>query len=257
MDSISISPNLTIFYSLRDIAGPSYDLGYDRVEAFHNYEKEDKNLILHYLKDNAVFLDIGANIGHFSFFFKEKYPNLECHLFEPNPSLQKCIRETITHSKLKGVTSHEVALSDSNGEATFFIDSYNDGGHSLINNKISEKSRSTQKLEVKTAKLDDYAKEKGIDRIDVIKVDIQGAEVSFIKGAIQTLNKNKPVMMIEVDSEKTGDFFKLLDESLDFETDVFYYKNKEPLNLQELNELGKDLFSKGHKEANFLIVPKC
>ena len=50
MDSIKISESLTLFYSLRDIAGPSYDLGFDRVDAFHNYEKEDKDLILKYIK---------------------------------------------------------------------------------------------------------------------------------------------------------------------------------------------------------------
>lgn len=255
-DSISISPRLTLFYSLKDIAGPSYDLGYDRVEAFHNYEREDKDLILKYLTKDSVFLDIGANIGHFTFYFKEKIPQLECHLFEPNPKLQACIQKTLSSSNYTDIHSHEVALSDSNGTATFFIDSYNDGGHSLINDKISQKSKSTQELTVKTAKLDEYISHSGIKKMDVIKVDIQGAEASFIKGAALSLNKFKPKMMIEVDSENLLGFFSLLRETLDYEIEIFYAQKEKPLHNEELDLLGKSLMEINQKEANFLILPK-
>lgn len=256
LDSVSISSKLTMYYSLRDIAGPSYDLGYDRVEAFHNYEREDKDLILNYLKSDSVFLDIGANIGHFTFYFKEKVPTIECHLFEPNPKLQQCIQKTLSSSNIEKVYAHEIALSDSNGSATFFIDSYNDGGHSLIGNKISQKSKNTQKLTVKTAKLDDYAREKNIQKIDVIKVDIQGAEESFVKGASETLNRHKPIIMIEVDSENLVGFFKLLKELLNFDFEIHYSEKKAPLTTEGLEELEKSLKAKNQKEANFLVLPQ-
>lgn len=256
MDSIKISESLTLFYSLRDIAGPSYDLGFDRVDAFHNYEKEDKDLILKYIKPKSVFMDIGANIGHFSFYFKEKHPDLECHLFEPNPKLYQCINMSLKASKLNGVFPHQLALSNSNGEASFFIDSYNDGGHSLLIDKISAKSKDTQKVTVKTIRLDEFVNERNLEKIDIIKVDIQGAERSFIEGGIETINKNKPVMMIEVDSEKVGEFFSFLSDVLSFEVDIFYFKNNRPLKLEQLKALGMELKQKGHKEANFLIVPK-
>lgn len=256
VDKIKISDKLTIFYSLKDVAGPSFDIGYDRLKAFENYEILDKSLLLKYLKNNSVFFDIGANIGHFSFYFKEKYPRLECHLFEPVPKLANCITQTIKESQIQDVTLHQLGLSSITGEATFFIDDYNDGGHSLKVDKVSKKSRKGTQLTIKTFRLDDYFSSMNLNKVDVLKVDIQGAEFDFIEGAKETLKKYRPIMLIEVDSHAVGKFLTLLKECVGDIYDVFTSEEKPIKDEKKIIEIEAEYQADGKKEGNFLFLPK-
>jgi FkbM family methyltransferase len=252
MAYVQVDENFKMFLSMIDISGPSFDLSYDKAKAFVGYEKADKDLVENHLKDGDVFLDIGANIGHFSFYFKQRFPDLECKLFEPIPWLGECIKNTIKENKLEKVEHFSMALSDQAGEAEFFIDTFNDGGHSLLEDKLSGRSKKGRSVKVKVLRLDDL----NLTKVDFIKADVQGAEKLLVKGGIETIKKYKPKMLIEVASSESLEFYKFLQKETGLDFDIFSTERAGPLIESDLIEL-KDIFkSRGILDCNFLFVPK-
>jgi FkbM family methyltransferase len=252
MAYVEVDQNFKMFLSMIDISGPSFDLSYDKSKAFIQYEKADKDLIETHLKDGDVFLDVGANIGHFSFYFKQKLPKLECKLFEPIPWLGECIKKTIEENKLQQVEHYSMALSDHAGEAEFFIDTFNDGGHSLLEEKLSGRSKKGRSVKVQVKRLDDL----NFAKVDFIKADVQGAEKFLIKGALSTIKKYKPKMLIEVASSESLEFYQYLQKETGIEYEVYSSERAGSLTEKDLISL-KDVFSKkGILDCNFLFIPK-
>lgn len=254
---VQVEPNLRMFFSVRDISGPSFDLAYDQRKAFYNYELTDKKLIEMYINDQSTFLDVGSNIGHFSFYFKSLFPNLNCHLFEPIPWLADCVRHTLRDSQLNNVHLHQMALSDQNGESTFYIDTFNDGGHSLLAEKLSGRSQQGRSIKVNVRKLDDMiGNELKLTRLDFIKVDVQGAERSFLKGAKDTIRTFKPKMLIEVAGEDSIRFAKDMQEILEMRFKIHSHRREGPLTEADLAELIKAYREQGIQDCNYLFLPE-
>ncbi|MBK23170.1 MAG: hypothetical protein CME70_04115 [Halobacteriovorax sp.] len=253
MAYVQVESDFKMFLSMVDVSGPSFDLSYDKTKAFYQYEKTDKDLIEKHIADGDVFLDVGANIGHFSFYFKKKYPNLKCHLFEPIPWLGDCIQTTIEKNKITDVEHHKVALSDHSGDDEFFIDTFNDGGHSLLKDKVSKRGSTGKSVKVKLKTLDSY----NFEKVDFMKVDVQGAEKLFIQGAKQTIQKFRPKMLIEVSSKESLSFLKFLEKETGISYEVFSSEKEGLLTENDLSSL-VDIFSgKGIEDCNYLYVPKC
>lgn len=252
MAYVQVDGNLKMYLSMIDISGPSFDLSYDKAKAFVQYEKADKDLIETHLKNGDVFLDIGANIGHFSFYFKQKFPQLECKLFEPIPWLGECIKNTIEENKLEKIEHYPMALSDHAGEAEFFIDTFNDGGHSLLEDKLSGRSKKGRSVKVEVKRLDDF----DFSKVDFIKADVQGAEKLLVKGALSTIKKYKPKMLIEVASKESLDFFEFLQEATGLEYEVFSTERAGSLTKKDLTELKEVFEDRAISDCNFLFIPK-
>lgn len=251
MAYVQIDSNFKMFLSVIDISGPSFDLSYDKTKAFYQYEKADKDLIEKHINNGDVFLDIGANIGHFSFYFKRKFPELTCHLFEPIPWLGDCINQTINTNKIEGIKHHNVALSDQSGDTTFFIDTFNDGGHSLLEDKLSIRSKKGRSVQVKVKTLDEYA----FDRVDFFKVDVQGAEKLFIKGALKTIKKFSPKMLIEVTAEESIDFLNFLESETGFTYKVYSTEKAGAISREDMKALALVFKERKILDCNFLFIP--
>ncbi len=252
MAYVQVEADFRMYLSMVDVSGPSFDLSYDKTKAFYQYEKTDKDLIEDHIRDGDVFLDIGANIGHFSFYFKMKFPNLRCHLFEPIPWLGDCIQNTIKDNKIENVEHHSVALSDHSGNDEFFIDTFNDGGHSLLKDKVSMRGSTGQSVKVTLKTLDSFEFEK----VDFIKADVQGAEKFLIKGALETIQRYRPKMLIEVSSKESLSFLRFLEKETGISYEVYSSERSGALSNEDLSSL-IDIFSKKEiEDCNFLYVPK-
>lgn len=247
--------DMRLFFSLRDVSGPSFDLSYGGESSFVNYEKIDKDLIEKYINDEDVFFDIGANIGHFSFYFKRKFKNLKCFLFEPHPLLSSCVRKTIQTSKLENIDVHEVALSDKDATLEFFEDTFNDGGHSLISDKISKRSKKGNSFKVVAVTMDEYVKDLGIKRIDFMKVDVQGAEFMLLDGAKNTIQKFKPKVFVELENKRVLEFWNKLEEltSLSFKVVSPHINNE--ITKENIVTSANRFVEDGFVEHNWLFLP--
>tara|TARA_A100001015_G_C15044334_1_gene742384 strand:- start:2657 stop:3397 length:741 start_codon:yes stop_codon:yes gene_type:complete len=148
------------------------------------YEPETLKVFKKILKKDMTFLDIGANVGLFSCIAFNKKANVIA--FEPNPFIKKILFENF---KGKGIKIFEFALSDRKERLKLFL-SDEPGSHSL--NLDSKKY-----VFVKSVTLDSLINTK----IDIIKIDIEGAELKALKGMEKLIENFKPFVIIEIDEE--------------------------------------------------------
>ena len=195
-----------LFVDMSDQKGPSYHVVSWGIET---YEKPNLEFLFRYFsrKPDGTFLDIGANIGIFSFLLAQKYKNLVIHAFEPEPTTFSSLRSTFDVEFFPHVHCHALGLSDTSGVATFFADKNNHGGHSLHQQAIVDEGNETQQTEVPVITLDSFVKTFSLKTIDVIKLDVQQHESHVLRGGIQTIREHRPVVLMECY------FNELLDEN--------------------------------------------
>lgn len=151
------------------------------------------------LKKNDVFIDAGAHIGWYSLnaslLIGDKGRVIA---FEPNPECINQFKNNILRNKFNNIILEKSALGDKSGISKFWIG--DDMGGSLIKNNTLRLSgnKNLKTINVKVKKLDDYCKEKKIKNIKLIKIDVEGFELSVLKGALEILKKQAPALMIEV-----------------------------------------------------------
>ena len=165
------------------------------------YDAPLHKLLDRLLQPGMVAFDIGANMGEVALHMGLKVkPHGRVYAFEPAPTQITRLRTNISANKLEGVIqSFPIALSNLNGKAKFaYADvlKENQGMGSLVNraNEVV-----TLETEVETRTLDDFvSSSECIDRIDLIKIDIEGAEVQFMEGGQNTLKTLRPDIIMEL-----------------------------------------------------------
>jgi FkbM family methyltransferase len=120
-----------------------------------------------------TFVDVGANIGFYTWAFLTLVPDGEVIAIEPDPGSLSLLRATANRWK-RSVEIHGVALSNEDGIADFGLDNF--GGHrsSLL------PAQEHQVMTIRTRRLDDVV---GRRRIDVLKIDVEGFEAEVLDGA--------------------------------------------------------------------------
>lgn len=167
----------------------------DQIRRTNRYYEFD---LLYFIKKNfdcSNFVDIGANIGNHSNFF-ERFGSTGW-AFEPSKSnFEKLIKNA---PKFK---CYNVALSDSDGEAelvTFESCLGNNYLKSAFDGKINDWGTGASTEMIKVTTLDSF----NIVSPTLIKIDVEGSELKVLNGAIQTLKKYNPVVVIEIHTDET------------------------------------------------------
>ena len=164
-------------------------------------EFEYTSIFIEIIKEFKTFWDVGANIGYYSILGCKINPTLEVEAFEPSMGPMIYLSE---NSKLNDVQNqilvHSTALSDRSGNIEFyqivnpkFPKILNLSGEHNIGTKKNMLSRKTN---VMASPIDDIRKD--TPPIDLIKIDVEGAEVQVLKGGLQTLKKDRPIIICEV-----------------------------------------------------------
>jgi len=171
---------------------------------FGFYEKETTTWFMEKVKNKkVVFLDIGANFGYFSF-ISALYASEGSTIisFEPDPYTRGWLERNnkLNNSKL---TIEPIAISSTEGEVEFLSCSSDEQNAlwsriELDYTKKSAPSPGTKKIKVNTKALDTYLKEKNITAIDLLKIDVEGAEGYVLEGMKQTL-KDKIIKSIFIE----------------------------------------------------------
>ncbi len=161
--------------------------------AIGRYEPEKFAAIREALKPGSCFLDIGGNKGDFALFAAALVGPAGCVIcFEPHPENAGWIRKSVELNGFENLTVEELALSDRAGEAELNIGGKS-GQHSFETRK-----RDRGSVTVRATTLDRYLTDAGIDRVDAIKIDVEGAEDLVIAGAAETLARDRPVLFLDV-----------------------------------------------------------
>jgi FkbM family methyltransferase len=173
----------------RSIGSAIYWTGYHEFREF---------LFLHrYLKSDMVFVDIGANQGEYTLFAAKRLTAGRVLAFEPLPSIRKVLHENIHLNSFKNIEVYDCGLSDREGVLPIHeVEDEHEGLATLYPGDRA--SRSSIAVELKT--LDAIFPATGLKRLDFIKIDIEGAELSALQGSKKVLEMYKPSVMIEINA---------------------------------------------------------
>lgn len=143
---------------------------------------------------HGTFVDVGAHIGSIISDVQFRHPLARIVAFEAIPEKAAALRR-----KFPTVAIHDVALWDSDGEASFFVDDAHSGYSSL------HRETGAREITVPTRCLD--AVLPGVP-VDVVKIDVEGAEMGVLRGATGLLESNRPIVMFESGPQERFGFTK-------------------------------------------------
>ncbi|MFC7187957.1 FkbM family methyltransferase [Halorubrum yunnanense] len=146
--------------------------------------------------EGSVFWDIGANIGFLSLYAADGAKLVRA--FEPEPNNYRILNDNIESNSFDNIRTHNVAVSQKEGEAILYQGSEGGGTHSLARSENLKEGS----VSVKSTTTDSLVAEYGAP--DFVKVDVEGAEFKVLKGASDSLENHRITWLIEVHSSQTG-----------------------------------------------------
>ena len=157
------------------------------------YDLQTVEVMKRVLQESSNCIDVGCHSGVFLDEILRFSPKGFHYGFEALPSLStQLIKKYKTNPK---VAIHGLALSDETGEVTFEHVVSNPGYSGLKQRRYDRPNEIIEQIKVKTAKLDDIIPP-SVD-IAFIKIDVEGAELQVLRGAKETLRRNRPVLIFE------------------------------------------------------------
>lgn len=169
------------------------------------YENEELLLASKFIEERLVdskkkvALDIGANIGNHSVFLSRYFR--EVHSFEPNPVTYEVLRINSKYAaSSKNIIPHSFGLSDTSGKLKFKLDRDNIGG-SRVADKDDLCSPCSEIIDVDVRMADDLVFLRDRE-ISLIKIDVEGHELSALKGASEIISHSRPVILFEQDASQ-------------------------------------------------------
>lgn len=166
------------------------------------WEPELEAVIRRVVRPGDTVLDIGANIGYFTAILAECVGSSGAvHAVEALAPLYELIKKSQSHNRWSNVHAYNCALGDKNDSVFFLVNSINPGGSCIISAgeaAVKMKVRPQSVINVQTETLDELLlKQASLERVDYIKMDVEGAEDAVLRGAQKLIAQFKPKMSIE------------------------------------------------------------
>jgi len=154
------------------------------------YEKETVNLFRQIIKPGMTIVDVGAHVGYFTRLYSSLVgPNGKVYAFEASPQNFAILKRNTKN--LTNVTLYKLAVSDKTGWINFDETENNTGCHSLIPSK-----NRPGKTMIQSISLDEMLKNGQLQNIDLIKMDIEGAEPIAFEGMKNVIDNNPNIGLI-------------------------------------------------------------
>lgn len=151
-------------------------------------EIEAIETVLPLIQEDAVVFDVGANGGVWADMILERKPQSTVHLFEPNSYLiEHGLKQKYSNNE-KILINDTAAYKEDGKQLDFFYFTNENNGLSSIYHNEKWDYLPMQKGQVRSITLDTYCKEKSISRIDLLKIDVEGAELDVLQGCWHILN---------------------------------------------------------------------
>jgi FkbM family methyltransferase len=222
------------------------------------YYGAQEKYVLFFLKDVAevlgpdevVFLDVGANVGQHSLFMS-KYAK-QVHAFEPYPPVLERFRKLVAINHINNIFIHPVGLGNRDAQIPFFEPpDKNLGAGSFIDRERTKNKNKSLPIVVG----DKWLNKIVTSRVDIIKLDIEGYEKLALLGLRQTLEKNRPIIVMELnlgldDSfQSMDDFYKTFPPHYEF---LYFCVAQRYTGHYELCQYDRLNFAK--KEMHYIVV---
>jgi FkbM family methyltransferase len=167
------------------------------------FEPNEMYLLSRLLLPGGTFVDVGANIGLYSLAAARIVgPGGRVLAFEPSPRERELLERNVARNALAHVSVDSRALGDvEDGQAILHLADEQHGGQNTLGAVVYENVRVVGDAIARMTTLDHAVAEGGFDSVDVVKIDVEGAEFSVLSGAHDTMRKFRPVLMMELQDE--------------------------------------------------------
>lgn len=180
---------------------------------FGYYDERGMKCLKKYLNKGDVFIDIGANVGCYSLIASKIVTETgKVYAFEPVNSIYNCLKKNVELNNLKNIVLEKKAIYNKRGVKDLYISLSDNMGMSSISTPVSNYIE-----KVNTITLDEFIRNNKVNKVDFIKIDIEGAELYALQGMTNTIIQNKPVIIVELNEwilKETGidmkDIIKLM-----------------------------------------------
>lgn len=230
-----VSPLSETLLSLRHKLSRFENLRHPELALLHEEDHMMRSAVRKALPNDAVCVDVGAHIGSVTQLFRSASPDGQHIMVEASPSKAGWLRTAFPNYLM-----HQVAVSDTQGEVSFFENLDNPGFSSLG----ARSSRGeVREIKAKCTTLDLLLSD--TPRIDLIKIDVEGFERQVISGARDTLARLRPPVIFEagavkdpdIDNESYDQLFEMLTQEMGYDIRPIYgwYFNHPPISAAEFN----------------------
>jgi len=143
-------------------------------------EPDTAEFVGRFLRPGMTVIDVGAYVGEYTLLSARLVgPPGHVHAFEPNPALFHLLSHNVTANGLTNVTVNEAAVAEADGDAVLDIPEE----AALASLRPAGAAAGVAGSRVRTVRLDDYVAGRGLGSVDLIKVDVEGAERRVFDGA--------------------------------------------------------------------------
>ena len=166
------------------------------------YEPNEFAFLGRFLRPGMNFVDAGANEGLYTLFAARCVgPQGTVWAFEPSSREFDRLRLNVELNGLANIRLFQSALADNSGEQDLLIADPEHAGQSTLGRFVYDVVRTAGHERVPVRRLDDVIAQEGLRRLDVLKLDVEGAEVRSLRGAQRTLRELRPVLLFEASEQ--------------------------------------------------------
>ena len=157
------------------------------------YEPATTQLFHETLIPGMVVIDIGAHVGYYTLLAAKLVgPAGKVYAFEPEPGNHATLQKNIELNNYPNIVATQIAVSDSRGRASIYLSSLDNGRHSMFQHGLPKRGS----VQVETTTLDWFLETQDLPRVDLIKIDVEGAEVDVLDGMHQLLARSPHLKLI-------------------------------------------------------------
>jgi FkbM family methyltransferase len=169
--------------------------------AFKQHHRELIPVLKPFIPEAGVVIDVGAHAGQFAKLFGRMAPKGRVFAFEPSPYALSILKPALGLNGLRNVTIVPEGLSDAPGAYELSTPIKKRGGMGFGIAHLgtdAEEGRAQVRHKVKVGTLDAFVEGRGLERLDFLKMDIEGWETPALRGGLGAIGKFRPAMLVEI-----------------------------------------------------------
>lgn len=164
------------------------------------FEEKETGFVRRTVQKDWVCLDIGGCFGWYTVLFSKLVGEAgKVYAFEPVPDNRTCLERNLAINACTNVRLIPCALGERNDHTQIFLPLDGVSGSLRAHAKLAK----CKIIDVEVSTVDQVASMEGLQRLDFVKADIEGAEFLMLKGALETFSKFRPMLMLEIQAHST------------------------------------------------------
>lgn len=169
-----------------------------------SYSWAELKVLEPFLTEEAIFFDVGANQGEFALFAAKRLKKGLVFAFEPMAAMLERLERNVRENGFQNVRLVNAGLWSERVTKPIFTpgSEFPDGSRNEgLGTLFQTATCSFSPEQIRLTPLDDFMRENEIDRLDVFKMDVEGAELGVLQGGRETFDRFRPVVLLEVNRE--------------------------------------------------------